>query len=507
MDDLLRPDQKARLHEVADLMLEIYQTLAHMRYLDPAGIEQGPHNIDNLRPMYEKLKLDPAIIYLYSILPYVDCDVAGNQDFFHGGAFTDFRREDAVEQGRDPFYASPGGDDYDAEDGPYMRPWMTPLSRLGNHQSVIIYDARRHRIWIIDQEGWSSTDPALMDGPIVYSDDSDEEEKAPSEESKKSKNPNSIEPIPSRRAGDVLRDIIHWYRSLDELPGGEHSGGEWDQYHLPLKELYREYGWPEDFDGDSFEVAQARAHGASGAKYSAEEPLRCVETFKLWMKRADQHISAHQAELAAAKSVDEEWAVRFRLWMDGRRHARNIEDLSKAEQEAERLCPGGVCQRTEDLPLWELERLRHEYKWKQESVESYRNWAEESDTDPDRARYYRISLQHAKKATAIYQKAYKASQADAERLCPGRTFQSATGITSLGRKDTVTSIRDQKDCMAMMQVELEAIKNWVLQLPDGAIQANKLVEEEVEKYERAIDSGKEMLQRYEASLAEHGNQD
>ncbi|KAF7167586.1 hypothetical protein CNMCM5623_000892 [Aspergillus felis] len=472
MDDQLPPDQKARLQEVANLMLEIYQTLAQMRYLHPAGIEQGPHNIDHLRPLYEKLKIDPAIIYLYSILPYVNTHVAGNKDFFHGGAFTDFRREEDVMRGRDPFYGCPVGDDYDDENGPYIRPWVAPLSRLGNHQSMIIYDAHK-------------------------------EEKEPK---KKSKNRNDIEPIPSRRAGDVLRDIIRWYRSLDEIPGGEHCSGEWTGYDIPLKELYREYGWPDNFDGDGFQIAQARAHGASSAKYVAEEPLRCVEKFKLWRRSAEGRVSAHQAELAAAKSTDEAWAARFKLWMEELRSARNIESLTKAEQEAERLCPGGVCQRKEDLPLWELERLQHEYKWKQESVQTYQNWA--NDTDPDRARYYQISLQQAKREAAIYQKAYEAARADAERLCPGRTFQSATGIASLGRMDTVTSIREQKDTMAMMQRELEALRNWALQLPDGAIQAKKLVEEEeVERYERGIKGGKEMLQRYETSLAEHGNRD
>ncbi|RHZ58989.1 hypothetical protein CDV55_101917 [Aspergillus turcosus] len=402
-----------------------------MRYLDPAGIEQGPHNIDNLRPVYETFNLDPAITYLYSILPYVNCHVAGNQDFFHCGEFTDFRREDDVMQGRDPFYAMPVGDGYDSENGPYIRPWITPLSGLGNHQSVIIYDARQHRIWIVDQLWWKSTDPAV-DGPVIYSDDSDEENEA----NKESKNSMSIERIPSRRGGDGLRDIGGWYRSLEELPGGEHSGCEWSQYDLPLKELYREYGWPENFDGDGFQVAQARAHCASTAKNTAEEPLRSVEKFKRWRKLAEGRISAHQAELAAAKSMDEEWAVRFKLWREELWSARNIKWLTEAEQEAERLCPGGVCQRKEDLPLRELERLRNEYKWRQEKVETYRNWVEESiDTDPDRARYYRISLQQAKREAAIYQKAYEAAQADAERLCPGRTFQSATGVASLGRME------------------------------------------------------------------------
>ncbi|KAF4163743.1 hypothetical protein CNMCM6936_000455 [Aspergillus lentulus] len=503
MDDQLEPDQKERLHEVADLMLEIYQTLAQMRYLDPAGIEQGPHNIDHLRPLYEKLKIDPAIIYLYSILPYVNRHVAGNEDFFHCGAFTDFRREEDVMQGRDPFYGSPVGDDYEDENGPYIRPWVTPLSQLGNHQSVIIYDARRHRIWIIDQELWKTTDPALADRPVMYSDDSDEEKDG----KKKSKNRNSFESIPSRRAGDVLRDIIRWYRSLDELPGGEHCAGEWSRHDIPLKELYREYGWPDNFDADGFQVAQARAHCAATAKNTAEQPLRSVERSKLWDKHAEARVSLYQAELAAAKTTDEQWAARFKLWREELWSVRNNEYLAKAEQEAERLCPGGVCQRKEDLPLWELEKLRQEYKSKRENVETCQNWANElADNDPDRARYHQISLQQAKREAAIYQKAYEAALADAERLCPGRTFQSATGITSLGRVDTVASIRDQKASMAMMERELEALRDWALRLPDEAIQAKKLVEEEVESHERAIKFGREMIQRDEASLTEHSNQ-
>jgi predicted GNAT family N-acyltransferase len=141
-------------------------------------------------------------------------------------------------------------------------------------------------------------------------------------------------------------------------------------------------------------------------------------------------------------------------------------------------------------------------------VETCQNWANESaDIDPDRARYHQISLQQAKREAAVYQKAYEAALADAERLCPGRTFQSATGIASLGRVDMVTSIRDQKASMAMMERELEALRDWALQLPDEALQAKKLVEEEVESHKRAIEFGKEIIQRDEASLAEHGNQD
>lgn len=82
--------QKAQLHEVAQFMLGIYQTLAQMRYLDPKTIQTGPHDISKMRPVYEKHGLDPAIIYLYSILPYVDSRIA-NTSLFDGSSFMDFR--------------------------------------------------------------------------------------------------------------------------------------------------------------------------------------------------------------------------------------------------------------------------------------------------------------------------------------------------------------------------------------------------------------------------------
>lgn len=96
-----------------------------MRYLDDEWI-QGPHDIEALIPMYRSYNLDDSIIYLYSILPYVDTGGAEYQDFFQGGRFADFRLEEDVERGRDPFH----------EDGTLLPPYMTPLSLLGNHQRV-----------------------------------------------------------------------------------------------------------------------------------------------------------------------------------------------------------------------------------------------------------------------------------------------------------------------------------------------------------------------------------
>ncbi|KAK8096229.1 hypothetical protein PG999_014251 [Apiospora kogelbergensis] len=62
-------ETKAQLQRVADLMLEIYQTRAEMRCIDVAAIKPGPHDLTRLMLHHQSLRLDPAVIYLYSILP------------------------------------------------------------------------------------------------------------------------------------------------------------------------------------------------------------------------------------------------------------------------------------------------------------------------------------------------------------------------------------------------------------------------------------------------------
>lgn len=72
MDTLiLEPWQRARIDEVASLMLRIYQTLAHMQYLDPEWIVQGPHDASSTISACRG-EIDDSILYLYSILPYID---------------------------------------------------------------------------------------------------------------------------------------------------------------------------------------------------------------------------------------------------------------------------------------------------------------------------------------------------------------------------------------------------------------------------------------------------
>lgn len=70
--------------------------------------------------------MDARIVYLYSVLPYLEPAVTWRVDFLRGGgSFADFRDEGDVMQGRNPMHAD------DEDTNQWMRPWMTPLSVLG----------------------------------------------------------------------------------------------------------------------------------------------------------------------------------------------------------------------------------------------------------------------------------------------------------------------------------------------------------------------------------------
>ncbi|RAH61462.1 hypothetical protein BO85DRAFT_475540 [Aspergillus piperis CBS 112811] len=354
--------QKAQLHEVAHFMLKIYQTLAQMRYLDPKTIQTGPHDISKMRPVYEKHGLDPAIIYLYSILPYVDSQIA-NTSLFDGSSFMDFRDESCVEDGRDPLCPGPSEED---GDGPYMRPWMTALSQMGSHTSVIIHDARKHRIWIPDPVENCSCDPALYDVP----------HEAPESEKR-----TNFEHLPSRPAGDVL-------------PGGsDDSCIEWDAGRLEVKGLYRMHGWPGNFDGDAFQVDQLRALDM----ISVEE--------------SDRKIARLQKSLAAAKSKDEEWVFRMELWKAERSFRRNNKDLLEEERK---------------LIAQEYSQTKRKLESAQGRIRSARRWLEEKSKDADAytVKTVRERLRGYEQEAAVYEKVQKAIEGSPRRKRPlyGKTW-------------------------------------------------------------------------------------
>lgn len=69
-----------------------------------------------------------------------------------------------IEGSRDPFYME--------DERETLRPWMTPLSLMGNHSTVLIYDAKRHAIGMFSQENIGDSTDHNYDDEIT--DDSDD---------------------------------------------------------------------------------------------------------------------------------------------------------------------------------------------------------------------------------------------------------------------------------------------------------------------------------------------
>ncbi|KAK4500636.1 hypothetical protein PRZ48_008825 [Zasmidium cellare] len=558
----LTSERKARLHEVADLMHTIYTTLSEMRYVQPAGIIKGPHDITRMRPIYEKHNLSPEIIYLYSILPYIDTDLADAGDFFQGGEFFNHMDPRDVEQGRNPGYSSLKGG-FDDEGGEYMYPWYTPLSNCGNHASIIVYDAREHRIWVFDQIQRNSTDPFFCPawyGPVVKEesnwgdsdgsswgeDEEDEDEIVGSDgdsefwededglnqdeldglkadraeevefdegfdiveemsewdrrQALNLKNQNSLELIRSRDASEALRDINQYYRGLKEIPGqGEHTGGIWRKSKL-MRSLYLKNGWPDDFDGEGFEIDLIRAQSADRAKYIAEDPLRQIERYEKSAPDRQRELDERRKAIEDASGTDEEWLARVELWHAEERYKLDDRYLQTAKEKLAR-----QAYRDEDLPLWECGRLQDGLEQAGKRTHRQQNWKDAYKGDEASIRVLEIKHQHNLRRLTLLKKAFAAAKADAERLCPGRTLEAATINRALGPMDRLTKIERTKDSLDYSERYLERLEHFAGQIPKEATEATKAVQTHIKKAERDVSSAQAALKKHEDSLKEHGN--
>ncbi|KAH8901059.1 hypothetical protein GQ53DRAFT_740218 [Thozetella sp. PMI_491] len=96
-------------------------------------------------------------------------------------------------------------------------------------------------------------------------------------------------------------------------------------------------------------------------------------------------------------------------------------------------------------------------------------------------------------------------QIDAERLCPGQSFQSSTGVQTLGRMDMITSIKNTQASIDGMEKEIALIREWAQGIPKTAETARQMIDGEMKRLERGVKDNQDMKQRYQNWLAEHGN--
>lgn len=527
MDSItLEPAQKSRLDEVASLMLQIYRTLARMKYLDPEWIVEGPHDASDTISTYRG-EIDDSILYLYSILPYVDTGGAMDVDFYDGGEFARFDNGFHVDDGRNPFYA----DDEDER----MKPWMTPLSMIGNHETSIIYSARSHFIWIFSQMGIGSVDPGLgppSDSQPANSESGSDNQNEPDDleeddhfsatdcqpesegddrseqrglEESDHSSPTDCQSVSDiddqssqdgsdsseegdhytatncRPAVDVLRDINKWYTLLKELPGGgQHSPADWDQ---DLTEpLYVKHGWPrDDFNGDAFQVDRIRSFAVREAKAAAREPLEKLDQLNREVS-SERHVLALLQQLESTSGTSAEWDVRWKLLIQQQYQKRIKTELKQQSEKIDRLCPGGTTTaKDEDMLFWEAEWLRVALVEKQRTLRSRRDGASKADAaDPALNRSARLQLNFAQQEVNIYQRAYDEAMLDVEQLWPGESFTSVTGWEPLDTEDSpIIKLRTLEEVQANEQNDIVQFEKFLRQLPRDLAKLRDEVEDSI----------------------------
>lgn len=526
MDEIiegLEPWQKRQLHEVADGMLLIYRTLARMKYIEDFDITQGPHDMSELLPYCRTLNVDDSIIYLYSILPYVE----DGGDFVRRGAMLDLRVKPAIDEARNPMYA-------DDDEAP--RPWMTALSSISNHDTALVYDARKHVIGMFCQEGFDNTDRNLRDHTPATSSDEDMEEtdeedqdtpdattesqvegdnddsqmtdvgeednaSEPSED-EESNGDNPWDEMEARPAPKVLRDIVRWYENLDELPGvGERSGADWNPEIT--EPLYVKHRWPSStFDGEAFLVAKARACAEASVKRSLQRNKRVGDELAGLEKQLEVHknekeirqMRTYNIILANPKNPVEEWSYRWQVHLIEER-SKDLRHRIQAEKDKFGNI-GSDSQPTKRQMV--LDTLMGEITYNKWLVESVKTQITEAANDDQKTRANRRLLPRLEKKARILDKAYE-------------TYQTDKGVAPLVRPNCFDGTVDLRGVLyeavtnsKILTEAIELLQQFLKTLPEEVKNVRRDAEYRYEVQRKTLEQAEEQCAQTRKLLHEQG---
>lgn len=514
MDDIianLEPWQKKHLHDVADGMLNIYRTLVRMQFINDFDIVQGPHDMTHILPFCRKLKVDDSIIYLYSILPYVE----GGGDFVGRGAMLDLRSKRAIKEARNPMYAN-------SDEMP--RPWMTALSSIANHDTALVYDARKHVIGMFCQDGFESTDRNLRDHTPSTSSQGDVDDKSRADveshteggsmsdqwEDEESGGENSTnqgnpwDQMEARPAPKVLRDIVRWYEQLIELPGvGEYSGADW---HPTITEpLYTKHGWPSsDFDGEAFLVDKAITCAETRVKRKRRDnkPVRDA------VAELEEQLSVHKEEkesrraqtckyiIAKPRHFAEEWIARWELHQieDTGRSLR--QQLQAEKEKAENITVVGFEPSREQLIL---DDLKGSVQYNEGLVDNVKTQIAGAKDDNDQiAIANRTRLPGLEKKAKTLRKAYETYQKD-NNVMPLVRPNYCDGPMDL-REHLWYAIQTQRTMPGMIELS----RHFLETVPKEATRAHMEAEHKYKSQSEDLKRAEEQMVQLKKQLLDQG---
>ncbi|KAK8021756.1 hypothetical protein PG990_006894 [Apiospora arundinis] len=478
-------ETKARLQRVADLMLEIYQTRAEMRYIDAAAIKRGPHDITHLLPLYQSLELDPAVIYLYSILPYVDQDEAGKREFYMDGTWFNHLDKAQVRESRDPFCLNSESDD-DDEAGPskgaYMRPWYTQLSVLSGCGQVILYDAKEDLIWMFQQGSWQNADPGLpspspAENANDWVDEDDDDEMMTDGEDVPV--PLAMSDIPARRAADVLRDINTWFRTHQVPFDATPDWADGDRFDPPTRaELYARHGWPDRFDGDAFEVGLLRRWAAGYIQDIYDDLENVLESAQESVDYSRERVAHHQKRMLKAQTTKARWMAQFNVF----KASLTLESAElELEHEREKIARRDKELPADSIPVGEYRLLRRRLQKLQSPLGIGK---EAVAIDHDTTSRLQAEFRCREREARMLEKAVDAAKAEAERRYPGQDITSLASAPDPIVADNGWDDAWGRKILAVTEQQAKTWKDWKATVPENMKEVRRLVDEEIALAER-----------------------
>jgi hypothetical protein len=358
----------SQLREVAELMDEIYLTLAKMTYIPETAIKRGPHKIDH--DLVREAGSSDAVFALLEILPYVDGSIIDEKSWLFGGEFIDYRNRDDLKELSDSLHH--GGD--------YMSPNIVALTKWGQIQSVLLYDVENNNMRLIHSD-------------LYFVHDLDFESLGDPKDRLRLRGPGAKEifnKLPSCKGSKLLKDVLQRLKSTELLPWAWVSNfdEEEENEEKVIKQLLMKNGWPDTFNGDQFNADIIRYRSKPSSDGWGAGPLRYIKQIEGvegqnlgWIQLTKSKINSLKKEVSATLNLQERLGLEWKLKKEVYNLARQENKLAEAKEEVQRLCPGGVCMANDELILWELRNIERNLEWVERAArEEWKRY--EADLEP-----------------------------------------------------------------------------------------------------------------------------
>ncbi|KAF1999869.1 hypothetical protein P154DRAFT_210480 [Amniculicola lignicola CBS 123094] len=537
-----RPEGYTHLEEIADLLDQIYTTLAKMTYIPHTAIERGPHILP--ATVTEKYNLDPMVVKLMEIIPYVVKAELESSRFLSGGLFADFRKEEDVSASREPFYCNWAFDEdnlkwrMNGHECKYMLPWVTPLTLMSfqGNSHILLYNARYNRLYFANMNHWSKDVVLEGEGLGVWWDETEELLDLQEDTT-------GFLGVPKHDAPALLKMHLQLLTSLKEFPWENTYGKDGEEMYEALTWMYRDNGWPDKFDENQFqadfirwrvklsnkgdpkflykeilrEEGEDRILAQIGGVWEEELPRIRREVlegngvpFPRWtpIGRLQTLIREAEARLLAATDVDEIWRDKWSLHQNKRLLKEAEAHLNEFHEEYEGVCVEqrrlhGDCRVGPERILREFQAIERDLEGIERRTKEEREQLATRSFPVAMLELQTNWLAQRERELKWYTMAYEQSKAAMVKYC------ERTGANRLPedneRNRAIEWNKDMRQKIAEQKEDLLEMRLWLSGVPAEAPETRCVVDTAIKEVESGIQSMEDRIRRTEEWYTEQGD--